>query len=218
MKIDKRTPTKQRILNILKKDHRCTIKDMMKYFSISEIAVRRHLGELEQQGFIQKKSVKQEIGRPFFVYELTEKGHLTFPNQYERLPLELLKDLESIHGKDAVNAVLAKRMEREKDFFATKIHTNDFDQKITEIVKLQNEKGFIIEYSKLPNGDYELINYNCPVINIASTYRQLCKNEKKVLSTVLPNSEVQPSSCIASSDHYCKWIITKPKNKTGKGI
>jgi len=214
MKTDKRTPTKQKILNILKKEHRCTIKEMMDYFSISEIAVRRHLGELEQQEFIKKTITKQDIGRPFYTYELTEKGHSTFPNQYESLPLELLQDLESIQGKEAVKAVLEKRMEREKDFFTSNINTDNFDQKISDIVRLQNEKGFIIEYQQLPNGDYELKNYNCPIMNIASSYQQVCKNEKTVLAEVFSNSEVQPGSCIASNDHYCKWIITKPK----KGI
>src|SRR5690625_384028 len=211
MKIDKRTPTKQKILNILKKDHQCTIKDMMNYFSISEIAVRRHLGELEHQGFIEKRSTKQEIGRPFYTYKLTGKGHLTFPNQYEQLPVELLQDLESIEGKETVEAVLSKRMEREKAFLESNISTQKFDQKISEIVKLQDEKGFIIEQTKLSNGDYVLKNYNCPIVNIASSYNQVCKNEKKVLSDLFSDSRVLQSSCIASGAHFCKWTITKPK-------
>lgn len=213
MNIDQRTPSKQKILEILKKRHRCTIKDMMNYFTISEIAVRRHLGELEQQGFIKKRSIKQEVGRPYFVYELTKKGHLTFPNQYESLPLEILKDLESTQGKEAVVEVFSKRMEREKNFFTSQIQTKNFDQSISAYVQLQNEKGFIIETSKRPNGDYVLMNYHCPIINIASTYRQLCQNEKTVLSTVFSTSEVQLNSCIASDGHYCKWVVTEPKKQ-----
>src|SRR5690625_4751948 len=128
--MNKRTPTKQKLLNILKKDHRCTIKDIMVYFTISEIAVRKHIHELEQQGFIRKISNKQDIGRPFYMYELTDKGHKTFPNQYEKLPLELLRDLEDLQGTKMVDSLLEKRMERETSFFKQEIKTEDFDDKI----------------------------------------------------------------------------------------
>src|SRR5690625_2895462 len=113
MTMNKRTPTKQKLLNILKRDQKLTIKEIMAYFSISEIAVRRHIHELIQQGFLEKQSMKQKIGRPYYTYDLTEKGHATFPNENETLPLEILQDLEAVQGKQAVKSVLAQRMERE---------------------------------------------------------------------------------------------------------
>lgn len=207
----KHASAKEKLLNVLKKDHESTIKDIMVYFTISEIAVRRHLRELEQQGFVKKEEVKQDIGRPYHVYLLTEKGHQTFPNQYEQLPLELLKDLEDIQGKQAVTDVLAKRMEREKELFREHIKSDDFDEKIAAVAEIQDEKGYMIEYKKTAKGDYEVTNYNCPILNIASSYRQLCSNEKKVLSEVFTHSDVISETCITRGDHYCKWIITKPK-------
>lgn len=207
----KHASAKEKLLNVLKKDHESTIKDIMVYFTISEIAVRRHLRELEQQGFVKKEVVKQDIGRPYHVYLLTEKGHQTFPNQYEQLPLELLKDLEDIQGKQAVTDVLAKRMEREKELFKEHIKSDDFDEKIAAVAEIQDEKGYMIEYKKTAKGDYEVTNYNCPILNIASSYRQLCSNEKKVLSEVFTHSDVISETCITRGDHYCKWIITKPK-------
>lgn len=209
--MNKRTPTKQKLLNILKKDHKSTMKDIMVYFEISEIAVRKHIRELEQQGFLKKKSIKQEIGRPYYTYELTEKGHATFPNEYETLPLELLQDLESLQGEQAVKDVLAKRMQREKTQFLKAVESKDFDQQIATIMGLQDEKGFMVEYDQTVNGDYEIRNFNCPIINIASTYQQVCVNEKKVLADVFPSSKVLSKSCIATGGKFCKWTITKPK-------
>lgn len=207
----KQASAKEKLLNVLKKDHKCTIKDLMVYFTISEIAVRRHLHELEQQGFVKKEEVKQDIGRPYHVYLLTDKGHQTFPNQYEQLPLELLQDLEDIQGKQAVTSVLAKRMEREKKLFKEHVKADDFDQKIVEVARLQDKKGYMIEYKKTSEGDYEVTNYNCPILNIASSYKQLCSNEKQVLSEVFSESDVISKTCITRGDHYCQWVITKPK-------
>src|SRR5690625_1303412 len=207
----KRASTKDKLLNILKKDHKSTIKEIMDYFTISEIAVRRHLNELEQQGFITREEVKQEIGRPYYVYLLTEKGHQTFPNQYEQLPIELLQDLEAVKGKQAVTEVLAQRIQREKAYFNERIQSDDFDQKVADVARIQDEKGYMIEYEKTPEGHYEITNYNCPILNIASTYKQLCSNEKKVLSEIFSESNVISKTCIIRGDNFCKWIITKSK-------
>lgn len=57
--MSKRTPTKQRLLTILKKANDLTITEIMKHFTISEIAVRKQLHELVQQGFVKQQSHKQ---------------------------------------------------------------------------------------------------------------------------------------------------------------
>src|SRR5690625_4243751 len=210
MTMNKRTPTKQKLLNILKRDQKLTIKEIMAYFSISEIAVRRHIHELIQQGFLEKQSMKQKIGRPYYTYDLTEKGHATFPNENETLPLEILQDLEAVQGKQAVKSVLAQRMERERIQFLEEVESENFDQRVSTIVKIQEDKGFMIEYDQTTDGDYEIRNYNCPIINIASKYQQVCSNEKQVLGEVFPDSNVISRSCIATGGKYCNWIITKP--------
>ncbi|MGM8365195.1 helix-turn-helix transcriptional regulator [Virgibacillus sp. W0181] len=205
-----RTPVKQKLLFVLKKDTACTIKTIMEHFSVTEVAVRRHLHELINQGFVKENIHKQDIGRPYHTYELTGKGHRTFPNQYEQLPVELLKDLEGLQGPEAVEELLDKRMEREEEYYQSQLSTGDFDQKIEEIAQLQNEKGYMIEYEKNADGDYIIKNYNCPIMNLAHSYNHVCGNEKKVFAKLFKNSEVISEQNITAGDHCCKWIITKP--------
>gem|GEM_PF-5454961 len=84
---------------------------------------------------------------------------------------------------------------------------------MADVARIQDEKGYMIEYEKTPEGHYEITNYNCPILNIASTYKQLCSNEKKVLSEIFSESNVISKTCITRGDNFCKWIITKPKTK-----
>ncbi|MFD2045156.1 helix-turn-helix transcriptional regulator [Ornithinibacillus salinisoli] len=206
----KRAPTRQKLLNILKKEHDLTIDGIMEYFTISEIAVRRHIHELENQGLIKRNTIKQKIGRPYYTYELTVEGHSTFPNQYDKLPVELLKDLEELQGSAAVNQLLIRRMEREKAYFEMEIKADNFDQRIAEVAKIQDEKGYMVEIEKTAEGHYEMKNYNCPISNIASCYKQVCDNEKHVFDELFAESEVIPRSCITNGDNFCKWIIRRP--------
>src|SRR5699024_11991911 len=107
--LKKLAKTKQKLLEVIKKSGRITYDEIMVHFTISEIAVRKHLHELEKDGLIKKESVKQKIGRPYHVYELTGEGHTLFPNQYKQLPLDLLKDLEVLQGREAVSDLLRQR-------------------------------------------------------------------------------------------------------------
>src|SRR5699024_12619087 len=98
------------LLNLLKREREMTIDEIMVNFYISEIVVRKNLHKLERDKYIEKESVKQKIGRPYYVFKLTKQGHQMFPNQQEQLPRELLKDLEAIQGKEAVSQLLKQRM------------------------------------------------------------------------------------------------------------
>lgn len=200
--------TKDQLLMLFKKNDGITIEEIMKNFTISEPAIRKHLHELVKQGLVSKEQHKQKIGRPFFTYGLTRKGHGLFPNQYESLPVTLLEDLENLQGPQAVRALLNKRMEREQEELQEGLtDSEEFEDKIAALVELQNNNGYMLEVERTQEGHFILTNFNCPIANIAHKYRQVCTNEKKIYSSVFPNSEVIPQNFITAGDHVCKWMI-----------
>ena len=203
--------TKERLILILKKNKSLTMDELMGFFTISEPAVRKHLHELENQELIKKKKHKQAIGRPYYTYELTKKGHGQFPNQYEQLPVELLRDLEELQGPDSVKALLNKRMEREQSELLAKLGGKSFDEKVHELVEVQNDAGYMVEIEKTSDGDYILTNYNCPIVNIAKEYHHVCSNEKVIYNRVFDESEVHPEGYITTGSPVCKWVIKAPK-------
>lgn len=204
--------TKQKLLQVLKKEGQMTIDDMMAHFTISEIAVRKHLRELERDSYIKKKSVKQSLGRPYYVYQLTRNGHILFPNQFEQLPLDLLKDLETLQGREAVSDLLQQRMKRETKDIQEEVTAVDFLEKVSKIAAIQDQKGCMVEVNETPDGDFEIIHFNCPIANIAQSYHEICQNEKHMYRDVFPETEVISKSRITVGDHCCCWVIKNPKN------
>lgn len=209
--MEKRATTKEKILYILKKDGEVSMKELAAHFTISEIAVRKHVAELLRQEFIQERQEKQAIGRPFYLYSLTKKGHQTFPNQYEELPLQILEDLETMQGKTAVDDLLLVRKEREQLEYEEQLPFENFDDKVRKVVELQKNKGYMIEYDQTERGDYEIKNFNCPIYNVATNYTQICDNEKVMYEKLFPGSEVTVKSSLARGKKYCHWKITRPK-------
>lgn len=207
--MDKRMTTKEKILYILKKDGEVSMKELADYFTISDIAIRKHVQALLWDGFIKKRQERQEVGRPYHLYSLTEKGHHTFPNQYAELPVKLLEDLEALEGTEVVENLLRYRKQQEEQEFAKQLPDEDFDERMKKMIELQEEKGYMIDYSKLPNGDYEMKIFNCPIYNLASEFHQVCTNEKTMYQNLFPNSEVTITSHLTKGAKYCSWVISK---------
>lgn len=204
------TSTKLKLLQVLKKERTHTMREIMRHFSISEIAVRKHMNVLLEEGFIDEEAVKQDIGRPYYVYTLTDKGHQTLPTHCDQLPIEFLQDVEAVHGREAVNQVLHDQMEREISLFKDALDSGDFDEKMDHLTRVQDEKGYMVEFIKHEDGSYEMRNYHCPIIHIASEYKDVCANEQHAYATLFPKSEVLAHSCITDGNNVCTWTFSKP--------
>ena len=189
------------------------MKELMKQFCISEPAVRKQLNELIRQDFVRERTVKKELGRPYYIYELTGKGHQTFPNQYEALPMELLQDLEASQGEEAVQELLRTRKAREEREMKKELKADPFKQRVRNMIKYQEEKGYMVDARETEDGDFEIINYNCPIYNLASNYTIVCEHEKEIYTDLFPGSRVQSHACMTTGENCCCWTISHPKNE-----
>ncbi|HLS66759.1 MAG TPA: ArsR family transcriptional regulator [Pseudogracilibacillus sp.] len=207
----KPTSTKDKILYVLKKDVELSIKEIRDYFSISEVAIRRHLNDLIREGFVKEKIVKQDIGRPYHLYSLTNKGHTTFPNKYEELPLEILSDLATLYGDESVTNLLTERKKREEKELSVVLQDKVFPEQVTKLIEFQEERGYMIEYEELQDGTVEIKNFNCPIYSLASEYKEICRNEHEMYDTLFQNSEVKFTACMTDGEKYCRWLISKPE-------
>src|SRR3954470_19358396 len=74
--------TRGRIIMLLRRASR-TINEIAEELSVSDNAVRSHLAVLERDGLVQQNAVRRGVGKPAFVYNLTEEAERFFPKGYE---------------------------------------------------------------------------------------------------------------------------------------
>ncbi len=84
----KTSSTKEQILKMLKVQKRLTVGEMAEQLQITEMAVRRHLSALEREELVESTLVRQPMGRPTNVYQLSVKGHQRFPRHYQQTMLD----------------------------------------------------------------------------------------------------------------------------------
>ncbi|WP_017797474.1 helix-turn-helix transcriptional regulator [Oceanobacillus kimchii] len=203
----KQTPVKEQLLELLKKNHELSIDEIMQHFSISEIAIRKHLKGLVSQKFVNIIQHKQEIGRPYHTYQLAEKGHEYFPNQYQQLSVQLLEDIEDIYGKDAVNAILKKQIDRFEQMLKNDLGKTKTEEKLHIFMEKQNKKGYMFERFISTDGSTLLINYHCPFKEAAVKYPSICKHEERMLSDLFSEGKITVHSLITDGGICCKWKI-----------
>ena len=79
--------------------------------------------------------------------------------------------------------------------------------KIKELVRIQNEKGYMANIWQIDPNTYELIEYNCPILAIAFEYTVACSCETQLLKNILKTDHIQRTSCKTDGDHHCKFVI-----------
>jgi len=106
------SPTREKILEIIKKTGKATVKNLTEELSITPMAIRGHLSKLEKEDLIQTDQIRQKLGRPLQVFSLTEKGDSLFPKQYGQFAVDLLTDLQDIDQGKTLEKMIQRREER----------------------------------------------------------------------------------------------------------
>lgn len=201
--------TRQEILRMLKTQKRLTVSEMAKQLGITEMAVRRHLNTLERDQLVHTTLVRQAMGRPMNVYELSDHAEKLFPQNYKQIAIDFLHDIEAIAGGEMIEKLFQLRKERLKEMYKENFTDKTFDEKIVELARIQNEQGYMIELKSDDHGTYHFIEHNCPIAGVAKHYQVACQCELQLFKQLLGTSNVTAQSCMAKGDDVCHYEIKR---------
>lgn len=201
--------TKERIIMLLKKAGGLTAEDLSKRVGITPMGVRQHLLSLERKGMVNFESRKHGIGRPVFIYRLTDRADEIFPKDYDNFSLDLLQDIESMDGRQKVSELFkARKLRNIKEKLALLNRTKDFNERLKALVASMEAEGYILELNDGAKGEVVLRQYNCPISRIATRYKEACAYELEMLSEVL-GRQVERTSSLAQGDACCEFHIPR---------
>jgi predicted ArsR family transcriptional regulator len=202
-----RVSTKDKILELLKKETNLTVSELSKCLGITEMAVRKHLTVLERDSLLTITEVRQPMGRPLQVFSLSSQADELFPNSYETLAIEFLQDLKDLHGEEIIDTLLEKRSERQKNNYLPQMQNKNFGEKVHQLKEIQLKKGYMAELNKLNDDTYELIEYNCPIFTVAKQYKKACTCETNMFKNVLGTQHVKRVTCKTDDEDHCRFLI-----------
>ncbi|NAP01130.1 winged helix-turn-helix transcriptional regulator [Halomonas sp. MG34] len=200
--------TKDRILDLLKREVRMTVGALSERLEITDMAVRKHLLAMEKDGLIVTEEIRQPMGRPVQSYTLSAKGELLFPKSYEGLSVEFLQDIQALYGSKSVEQLFQNREKRLTREYTLRMQKKSHQERMQEIQTIQNEKGYMADITKIDDNSYELIEYNCPIMAVAKEYKVACKCETSMFKNVLQTENVNRTSCKTEGNDHCRFQIS----------
>ncbi len=199
-------PSRQRIINLLKKSEWMTVADLSQEVGITPMAVRQHLMALEKQGIVSYSVKKAGIGRPVFQYQLTERAEKIFPKSYGKFLNELLCIIEELDGREKLDSIFRLRNEHLKaNTFSAITELPNLANKVSTLAEILNQDGFMAELEVKPRG-YLLKQFNCPLSEVMSKFVEPCRYELALYCDLL-GMEVQRKECIREGDKSCSYFI-----------
>ena len=184
--LSKKSSARQAILLHLKKsENGLTVDELSSLLNITPMAVRRHLGMLEESHLIASTVERRPKGRPANVYSLTENAHDLFPNNYSGLLNILLECLEESSGPEAIRALFARWRDRLVAVASKELEGLDCGARLRRLGELLDDEGFMPTFENEGGDSFVLKQYNCPMRKVAEKYEEVCHFELEVYRALL---------------------------------
>jgi DeoR family transcriptional regulator, suf operon transcriptional repressor len=168
--------SRQQILEHLHHQSRSTVKEMARLLGLTPTGVRQHLTVLERDGLVHAEEQRGRVGRPAFVYRLTERGEASFPTNYAMLANLLLEELRSMAGADALQRLLRRVSSRMAERYGDRVTGKSLAERVESTAAVLREHGCEVEIH-CENGEYFIEQCTCPYPEVARQHSAVCALE-----------------------------------------
>ena len=153
---------------------------------ISRIGMHKHLEKLRERGMVDSIEVRKGVGRPRMQYQLTNQGKTLFPKSYSDIAMSALDFIERNIGQQGVENFLKERQEQLYIKYQERLKDLGFERKVKELARIRDQEGYIAESrNRQKNDGHILLEYNCPIIQIAEKHWEACSVETELFEKLL---------------------------------
>lgn len=213
--------SKSQILVALKRQGRCSVDELAIALHLAPMTVRQHLATLERDGLVVSAEERQRMGRPHFVFSLTEQGDESFHMRYDRIALQLLHEVGRLDSQEIAGLSAEEKtallFDRLADRFISRYRPRmgplTLAQRIAAVTDaLHTESGFT-EWVATPEG-YEIRDYNCFFDRLNGTTANHCRWHERILTELL-ETPIECRSDAPPSVQLCHFVIKSPDTRAG---
>lgn len=203
----KKRNTRDIIFHTIKSTPQITVEDLAAAAEVSPVTVRHHLKALQADGLIEVTSIRRKVGRPYFVFSVSEKGQELFPTRYLRLTSRLLDQLKGQFPEELVNQLFDGVVRSVLEQHRGQFEHLDIEARLDYLVSLLADEGFLASWERNADG-YTVVEYSCPYLSIGNRHEEVCTFDMSLMRGVL-QLPVQQHSCMINGDACCQFSIRR---------
>ncbi len=198
--------SRREMLSILKSEGAADADALAEQLEMTASGARQHLTALEQDGLIERVSVRSGPGRPRHRYSLTAAGDALFPRHYGSLSTELL-DYVAEDDPAMLERISARRSQRRIAQARERVAGLGFREMVAEIAAILDEDGYLADFQESDDGSFVITEHNCAVLTVALRYQQACSSEIAFLKEAMPNADVTRIAHRIKGAHVCAYRV-----------
>ena len=199
------TATRDEIINTLRRRGSASVNELADTTGVTPVSIRHHLSSLQAEGLVTAAESHSGVGRPKLLYSLTQAAIERFPTKYLRLTDRLLDEMKATLPSPVIESIFAAMAQGIAADHASKLEGKALDEKMTLLVELLGEEGFMAEWNKVGES-YQLTEYNCPYFMIGQRHPEVCTIDQTLISRML-SRPVAKSTCLLNGDPHCVFVI-----------
>jgi predicted ArsR family transcriptional regulator len=209
--------TREKVLKTLLVRRRCTINDLAEAVGINPISVRHHINKLEAENLVTSEEERHGVGRPRYVYSLTDKGLEQFPTRYVSLTIRLIEQLKETLPEPMLEKLFTQMAHDMATDYAEdlKLEELSIEERLDVVRDILEAEGFTMNW-KLEDGYYQIEEVSCPFHRVGETHPEICSVGETLISNVLAKP-LEKSKCILEGDSYCTYRIPAPEEAKSEG-
>jgi predicted ArsR family transcriptional regulator len=208
MNINSFSETKREILKTLKEVGSASIAMLQEKLNMTGEALRQHLLQLIHDGFVERKSKKSmdpSGGRPAKQYFLTTEGEHLFPKNYDQLTMEIIDTVAENLGQDALLSVLEIMTNSRIKKWEPQLQGLSVNERVEALKGLYLQDDAYMEIEESENA-INLIEHNCPFLNVATKRPALCSVTVSTLTQLL-GYKVERTERFQNGDGRCVFRV-----------
>lgn len=198
----------KRFLEILKTQGSQTTHQLAEQLDLSVEGARLQLVKMVEDGLVFSEKESVGVGRPQLKWQLTQKGHDSFPAKYEELSVQLLETMKGELDDTTLNHIFKSRENETLRKYALRIDQSaELQTKVSQLADIRNEEGYMAEW-KTDNNAFLLIENHCPICTAAKVCPQFCSSELSVFQSLLGSAvSVSRTEHIIAGKRRCVYKI-----------
>ncbi len=193
------------IVEILQRQGSLSIKAIEEQVGVTKTAVRQQLTSLMADGIVTKRLVREGVGRPHYVYVLTEKAREVFACYCDELVLSLYEELLAEVGSARIAVLLDRVGSRLATRYDEQLRGSRLSERIRSLASVMEEKGMLTDLHSTSQG-FVLKSFNCPYHELAQEHREICQMEQTMMSSVLA-ADVELTQCMMDGHRGCEFTV-----------
>jgi predicted ArsR family transcriptional regulator len=205
--------TRQQILDHLHVEHHSTVKELARRLALTPTGVRQHLAILEREGLVEADADRGHVGRPAYVYRLTEAGEALYPKRYDLLVNLLMEEIRQVAGSDVLQRILRRVADRIAQQNRDRLEGRTFAERVEVVAEMMREQGSVASTEER-DGVFYVHECTCPFPAVARKNSAICALEVDLVRR-LTGGDARLVSSLLRGDPACVYRV-RPPEQTSK--